>query len=92
MFHGQRGIRDDLPLSQGASISLLASLVYLLFASFSSATFDRGEVASLVADTDEVVCELLDGVGGYAGLDVLGVVGDEDGHVGLDDHDAFLAL
>ena len=46
----------------------------------------------LVADADEVVCELLDGVGGYTGLDGLGVVGDEDGHVGLDDHNAFLAL
>jgi hypothetical protein len=35
---------------------------------------------------------LLDGVGGGAGLDGLGVVSDEDGHVGLDDHDTLLAL
>jgi hypothetical protein len=46
----------------------------------------------LVADANEVVGELLDGVGGHAGLDGFRVVGDEDGHVGLDDHDAFSAL
>jgi hypothetical protein len=45
-----------------------------------------------VADADEVVGELLDGVGGHAGLDGLRVVSDKDGHVGLDDHDAFSAL
>lgn len=50
------------------------------------------QVASLVADANEVVRELLDGVGGGAGLDGLGVVSDEDGHVGLDDDDALLAL
>lgn len=50
------------------------------------------DLASLVADADKVVRELLDGVGGGAGLDGLGVVGDEDGHVGLDDDNTFLAL
>lgn len=49
-------------------------------------------MASLVTNADEVVGELLDGVGGGAGLDGLGVVSDEDGHVGLDDDDALLAL
>jgi hypothetical protein len=51
-----------------------------------------GSSQNLVADADEVVRELLDGVGGHAGLDGFRVVGDEDGHVGLDDHDAFSAL
>lgn len=46
----------------------------------------------LVTDADEVVAELLDGVGGHAGLDGLRVVGDEDSLSGLDDHDAFPAL
>jgi hypothetical protein len=46
----------------------------------------------LVANADEVVRELLDGVGGNTRLDGFRVVGDEDGHVGLDDHDAFSAL
>lgn len=49
-------------------------------------------MASLVTNADEVVGELLDGVGGGTGLDGLGVVSDEDGHVGLDDDDALLAL
>lgn len=49
-------------------------------------------MTSLVTDADEVVGELLDGVGGGTGLDSLGVVGDEDSHVGLDDDDTFLAL
>jgi hypothetical protein len=48
--------------------------------------------ACLIADADEVVSELLDGVGGRTGLDALGVVGDEDGLVGLDDDHAFPAL
>lgn len=46
----------------------------------------------LVADADKVVGELLDSVGGRAGLDGLRVVGDEDGLGGLDDDDALSAL
>lgn len=46
----------------------------------------------LVANANKVVGELLDGVGGRTGLDALGVVGDEDGLVGLDDDHAFPAL
>ena len=62
----------------------------MLVCSFFFSKFFR--VGALVADANEVVGELLDGVGGHAGLHGLGVVGDEDGHVGLDDHDALLAL
>lgn len=46
----------------------------------------------LVADTDEVVGELLHGVGCDAGLDGFRVMGDEDGLGGLDDDDALSAL
>ena len=46
----------------------------------------------LVSDADEVVGELLDGVGGRSRLDALGVVSDEDGEGGLDDDDTLLAL
>jgi hypothetical protein len=46
----------------------------------------------LVANADEVIGKLLDGVGGCARLDALGVVGDENSHVGLDDHNTFSAL
>lgn len=45
-----------------------------------------------VPDAGQIVGELLDDVGGHAGLHRLGVVGDEDGLDGLDDDDAFLAL
>jgi len=45
-----------------------------------------------VPDADEIIAELLDRIGGGAGLHRLGVVGDEDGQDGLDDDDAFLAL
>lgn len=47
---------------------------------------------SLVADIDEVVGKLLDGVGGGARLDALGVVGHKDGLGGLDDDNALSAL
>lgn len=74
-------------------LSLAMFVLLLLSACFPPLHSSQGcQLTSLVADADEVVCELLDSVGGYAGLDVLGVVGDEDGHVGLDDNDAFLAL
>jgi hypothetical protein len=46
----------------------------------------------LVSDLDEVVGELLDGVGGRSRLDALGEVSDEDGEGGLDDDNTFLAL
>lgn len=46
----------------------------------------------LVADADEVVGKLLDGVGSRARLHGLRIVGDEDGLGGLDDNDAFPAL
>jgi hypothetical protein len=48
--------------------------------------------ACLVSDLDEVVGELLDGVGGRSRLDALGEVSDEDGEGGLDDDNTFLAL
>lgn len=48
--------------------------------------------SNLVADANEVVGQLLDGVGCAAGLDGLRVVRDEDGFGGLDDDDAFSAL
>jgi hypothetical protein len=46
----------------------------------------------LVSDLDEVVAELLDGVGGRSRLNGLGEVSDEDGEGGLDDDNTFLAL
>lgn len=46
----------------------------------------------LVSDADQVVTKLLDGVGGGAGLDSLGIVGDEDGLGGLDDDNTLTAL
>lgn len=46
----------------------------------------------LVADLDEVVAELLNGVGGGTRLDGLGVVCNEDGLCGFDDDNAFSAL
>ena len=46
----------------------------------------------LVVDAYQVVGELLDGVGGGTRLHSLGIVGDEEGLLGLDDDDAFLAL
>jgi len=52
----------------------------------------RIETSSLVADAYQVVGELLDGVGGNTRLDVLGVVGDEESLLGLDDDQTFLAL
>jgi hypothetical protein len=48
--------------------------------------------ACLVPDLDEVVGELLDGVGGRSRLDALGEVSDEDSLGGLDDDDTLLAL
>lgn len=48
--------------------------------------------SNLVADANEVVGQLLDGVGCAAGLDGLRVVRDEDGFGGLNDDDAFSAL
>lgn len=52
----------------------------------------RTETPSLVADAYQVVGELLDSVGGNTRLDVLGVVGDEESLLGLDDDQTFLAL
>lgn len=46
----------------------------------------------LVTNADEVVTELLDGVGGGTGLDVFRVVGDEDGLGGLDNDNTLLSL
>lgn len=46
----------------------------------------------LVSDADQVVTKLLDGVGGGAGLDSLGIVGDKDGLGGLDDDNTLTAL
>jgi hypothetical protein len=46
----------------------------------------------LISGSGQVVGQLLHGVGGVAGLDVFGVVGDEEGLFGLDNDDAFLAL
>lgn len=47
---------------------------------------------ALVSDADEVVGQLLDRVGGSAGLHTLGVVGDENGLGGLDNDETLLAL
>jgi hypothetical protein len=52
----------------------------------------RSRASSLVTDAYQVVGELLDGVGGNTRLDVLGVVGDEESLLGLDDDQTFLAL
>lgn len=46
----------------------------------------------LVAQTNEVVGEVLDGLGGVARDDVLAVMRDDDGLCGLGDHDAVPAL
>jgi hypothetical protein len=51
-----------------------------------------GETSSLVANAYQVIGELLDSVGGNTRLDVLGVVGDEESLLGLDDDETFLAL
>ena len=45
-----------------------------------------------IANTDEVVGQLLYGRGCGTRLDGFGVVGDEDGLGGFDDHDALFAL
>jgi hypothetical protein len=50
------------------------------------------KTSSLVADAYQVIGELLDSVGGDTRLDVLGVVGDEESLLGLDDDETFLAL
>jgi hypothetical protein len=52
----------------------------------------RMGTSSLVADAYQIVGELLDSVGGNTRLDVLGVVGDEESLLGLDDDETFLAL
>lgn len=48
--------------------------------------------ACSVSYSDEVIGELLDGVGGIAWLDGFGVVGDKKGLRSLDDDDALLTL
>ena len=48
--------------------------------------------SNLVAHTDKVVGQLLDGRGCGTGLHSLGIMGDEDGLLGFDNHDAFFAL
>lgn len=68
-----------------------SSLLYPLARLFICSTL-CSPAPRLVANTDEVVGELLDGVGCDAGLDGLRVVGDEDGLGGLDDDDALSAL
>jgi hypothetical protein len=50
------------------------------------------EVSRLITDLDQVIAQLLDGVGGGARLHRLRVMRDEDGLCGLDDDDAFPAL
>jgi hypothetical protein len=52
----------------------------------------RSRTSSLVANAYQIVGELLDSVGGNTRLDVLGVVGDEESLLGLDDDQTFLAL
>jgi len=46
----------------------------------------------LVALLDEIICQLLDCCCCVPGHHAVFVVGDEDGHFGLDNHNAFSAL
>lgn len=47
---------------------------------------------ALVSHTQQVVAQLLHRVGGSAGLDCVGIVGDEDGPHCLHNHDTLLPL